>query len=184
MAFSRLLLLFALVAPFCDAHFMQRSRNRVRKVYQDPGVNHTHPEVPFRRDGWLRFEGSTERPEPVTVDLEIPDDYDHFMQGLMYRSSFSENMSMLFAWNEDGPRPFWMENTWIPLDMVWVNHDKEIVDIKQALANDLSSVKNDRPAQYVFELGEGWCGRHGVKVGDRVSFEHESDRNFFVAMDR
>mmetsp|Transcript_32638 Transcript_32638/g.88428 ORF Transcript_32638/g.88428 Transcript_32638/m.88428 type:complete len:184 (-) Transcript_32638:45-596(-) len=144
-------------------------------------ANEVHAEVPFRRDGALTI--TTEDSREVVVDLEVPDSYQTFMQGLMYRSSFCEKCSMLFAWDEDGDRPFWMKDTWIPLDLVWVNHDKVIVDIKQARADDTTSVGNDRPAQYVFEFRKDWCADHGVKVGDTVSWRHESPRSAFSAMD-
>mmetsp|Transcript_105257 Transcript_105257/g.339527 ORF Transcript_105257/g.339527 Transcript_105257/m.339527 type:complete len:175 (+) Transcript_105257:118-642(+) len=142
----------------------------------------THPEVPFRRDGQLQIFASGGQ-QVVTVDLEVPDSYNNFMQGLMYRSSMCDTCSMLFAWDRDGSRPFWMKDTWIPLDLVWVNHEHVIVDIKQAQANDETSVANSQPAQYVFEFSEHWCDRHGVKVGDKVEWQHESDRPEFLAAD-
>mmetsp|Transcript_19965 Transcript_19965/g.46847 ORF Transcript_19965/g.46847 Transcript_19965/m.46847 type:complete len:210 (-) Transcript_19965:103-732(-) len=140
-----------------------------------------HAEVPFRRDGSLRI--VTQDSRTVETDLEVPDSYQDFMQGLMYRSSFCDRCSMLFAWSRDGDRPFWMKDTWIPLDMVWVNHEGVIVDIKQAKADDLSSVRNDHPAQYVFEFRENWCRDHGVRVGDAVSWTHESQQPAFAAPD-
>lgn len=149
---------------------------------KEGGDASSHPEPPFRRDGWLKF--SAEGRDDVQVDLEVPNSYDKFMEGLMYRKSMCEMCAMLFAWDEDGSRPFWMENTYIPLDMVWVNHAMEVTDIKQAKAMDLSSVANDNPAQYVVELGVGWCDKHGVKVGDKVSFQHESSQEYFMAHDR
>uniref|UniRef100_A0A7S2AGN0 DUF192 domain-containing protein n=1 Tax=Alexandrium andersonii TaxID=327968 RepID=A0A7S2AGN0_9DINO len=138
-----------------------------------------HREVPFRRDGFLTI--TTQDGRQVSSELEVPKDVKSFMQGLMYRSSICEKCSMIFSWREDGDRPFWMKDTWIPLDLVWVNHDKVIVDIKQAKANDETSVSNDSPAQYVFEFREGWCQDHGVKVGDAISWKHESSLPIFEA---
>mmetsp|Transcript_16048 Transcript_16048/g.48371 ORF Transcript_16048/g.48371 Transcript_16048/m.48371 type:complete len:194 (+) Transcript_16048:72-653(+) len=144
-----------------------------------PGV--MHKEVAFRRDGLLTVR--TQDSREITADLEVPDSYETFMRGLMYRSSVCDHCSMMFAWTRDGSRPFWMKDTWIPLDLVWVSHDNVIVDIKQARANDLSSVKNESPAQYVFEFREHWCADHGVAVGDTLSWRHESHRPAFVAPD-
>eukprot|EP00421_Protoceratium_reticulatum_P005209 CAMPEP_0168371462 /NCGR_PEP_ID=MMETSP0228-20121227/7786_1 /TAXON_ID=133427 /ORGANISM="Protoceratium reticulatum, Strain CCCM 535 (=CCMP 1889)" /LENGTH=222 /DNA_ID=CAMNT_0008384355 /DNA_START=13 /DNA_END=679 /DNA_ORIENTATION=- len=132
--------------------------------------DHGHAEVPFRKDGNLTMLASGNR-DDIVVDLEVPNSLDSFMQGLMYRSSFCETCSMIFAWNTDGDRPFWMKDTWIPLDMVWVNREQVIVDIKQAQANDKHTVRNDHPATYVFEFRENWCADHGVRVGDKVAWD-------------
>mmetsp|Transcript_34978 Transcript_34978/g.81131 ORF Transcript_34978/g.81131 Transcript_34978/m.81131 type:complete len:181 (+) Transcript_34978:93-635(+) len=142
----------------------------------------THAEVPFRSDGALEVVKANG--EKLAVDLEVPDSIDSFMQGLMYRTNMCDRCSMIFSWDEDGSRPFWMKDTWIPLDLVWVNHEHVIVDIKQATANDLHSIANDSPAQHVFEFREHWCQDHGVRVGDTVSWQISPDHHSFVASDR
>eukprot|EP00427_Karlodinium_veneficum_P025099 CAMPEP_0169116150 /NCGR_PEP_ID=MMETSP1015-20121227/29726_1 /TAXON_ID=342587 /ORGANISM="Karlodinium micrum, Strain CCMP2283" /LENGTH=117 /DNA_ID=CAMNT_0009178657 /DNA_START=322 /DNA_END=672 /DNA_ORIENTATION=+ len=94
----------------------------------------------------------------------------------------SDDQGMIFQWNEDGSRAFWMENTYLPLDIVYVNRDKQIVSIKQAKPLTLDSVQSDAPASYAIELPMGWCKRHGISVGDQVDFSI-SEKVYFIAAD-
>ena len=91
----------------------------------------------------------------------------------MNRTSLDENSGMLFIYADEKPRTYWMKNTLIPLDMIFINSEKEIVAISEntktnQIEETYSSIK---PAQYVLEVNGGWCGKNGVEVGDVVSFD-------------
>lgn len=146
------------------------------------GPNH---EPPFRSDGWLRFSppDSQDSLSGVQVQLEVPQTFNKFMEGLMWRKNFTDGEAMIFQWDEDGPRSFWMENTYTPLDIVYVNAAKQVVSIKPAKALDTSSVPSDYPAQYAVEVPLGWCQKNGVKVGSKVDFQVESSQ-MYIARDR
>jgi len=105
------------------------------------------------------------------IDIEIADTDEKRTQGLMFRSSMKENQGMLFIFERENFQAFWMKNTMIPLDMIFVNAKKEIVNIRRnARPYDLSSYTSTAPAKYVVEVNGGFCLRHGIKSGDRISF--------------
>lgn len=142
---------------------------------------------PYREDGQLQFlpkDGSKE----VSISIEVPVSFSKFMEGLMWRKELSDKQGMIFQWNEDAPRAFWMENTYIGLDIVYVTSDKRIVSIKKAQPLSRASVPSDNDgimmdASYAVEVPAGWCERHGISVGDSVKFEITSP-HFFVAQDK
>lgn len=93
-------------------------------------------------------------------------------RGLMYRTHLPEEQGMLFAWNNEAPRTFWMHNTCIPLDMMFIARDGTITGILEQVPT-----LNDEPrgvpcpAAYVLEVNAGWSRAHGVKPGTKVHVE-------------
>jgi uncharacterized membrane protein (UPF0127 family) len=91
-------------------------------------------------------------------------------RGLMYRTEMAEGRGMLFEWPEESRRVFWMRNTCIPLDMLFLSKDGTVAGILEQVP-----VLNDEPrtvpcnASYVLEVNAGWCRRHGVKPGMRAT---------------
>lgn len=89
--------------------------------------------------------------------------------GLMYRTDLPQDEGMLFSWTNEAIRSFWMRNTCLPLDMLFINADNVIVGILEQVPvlNDASrSVRC--PAQYVLEMNAGWSRRNGVVAGQHV----------------
>lgn len=104
------------------------------------------------------------------VDVErarLPSEHS---RGLMYRTEMPEGRGMLFEWPEESRRVFWMRNTCIPLDMLFLSRDGTVAGILEQVP-----VLNDAPrtvpcnASYVLEVNAGWCRRHGVKPGMRAT---------------
>jgi uncharacterized membrane protein (UPF0127 family) len=80
---------------------------------------------------------------------------------------------MLFIINEEGIYPFWMKNTLIPLDIIWINKDKEVVFIKkdfQPCTEICESITPDKKAKYVLEINGSLADKNNIKVGDKVDF--------------
>merc|ERR1719401_649679 len=155
----------------------------LRRRLQEPIVKDSEDHIPpFRADGKLQFTRESGDPQPPAVNIEVPSTFSKFMEGLMWRKNLADDQAMLFQWQADGPRAFWMENTYIGLDIVYVNHENQIVSIKQAHPLSRKSVPSDHPASYAVEVPLGWCERHGVSVGDRSSFTINAT-SFFVAKD-
>jgi len=98
-------------------------------------------------------------------------------QGLMFRDYLEENKGMLFVYVIEEKRSFWMKNTLIPLDIIWLNQNKEVVFISknnQPCKNDeCSTINSDQKAKYVLELNEGIIEKIGLEVGDRANFDIE-----------
>jgi len=91
------------------------------------------------------------------------------MQGLMYRRSMPPDAGMLFEYDHPQPVAFWMKNTLIPLDMLFIGADGTVLDIhERAVPLSLDTIGTDKPVLGVLELNGGTVSRLGIKPGDRV----------------
>jgi hypothetical protein len=89
----------------------------------------------------------------------------------MYRTALPEGRGMLFVFDRDADHGFWMKNTLIPLDMLFIAADGRLVGI-HANATPLSTaqITAGAPSRFVLEVPGGFAARHGVATGDRVEF--------------
>jgi uncharacterized protein len=108
---------------------------------------------------------------PVTVELARSDE--ERTRGLMYRRELAPEAGMLFFFPENEERAFWMKNTLIPLDMLFIDDGGRLVGLVER-AEPLTTSPRDPgvPSRYVLEVNGGWAARHGVRPGDRVEFEN------------
>jgi uncharacterized membrane protein (UPF0127 family) len=107
---------------------------------------------------------------PVTVEIARTDP--ERRQGLMHRTSLGADAGMLFIFDETGEHAFWMLNTLIPLDMIFLDDDGRVVGlIERAEPRSTASRGVGAPSRYVLEVNGGWAAARGVRVGDRVRFE-------------
>jgi hypothetical protein len=109
---------------------------------------------------------------PVTVEVEVADTPEARTLGLMYRRELPEHRGMLFLFEGDADRPFWMKNTPIPLDIVFLSARGEILGIAaNARPFSLERISIGRPSRMVVELPGGFAERHGLRPGDRVTLQ-------------
>jgi uncharacterized protein len=108
---------------------------------------------------------------PVTVELARSDE--ERTLGLMYRRQLAPEAGMLFIFEENAPRAFWMQNTLLPLDMLFIDAEGRIAGLIE-WAEPLTTTRRDPgvPSRYVLEVNGGWAARHGVRPGDRIEFEN------------
>jgi uncharacterized membrane protein (UPF0127 family) len=107
----------------------------------------------------------------VTVELARNDA--ERARGLMHRSALAPDAGMLFLFDESSEHAFWMKNTLIPLDMIFVSEDGRVAGVvARAVPGDLSPRSAGGPSRYVLEVNGGWAEAHGVGPGDRVRFEN------------
>jgi uncharacterized membrane protein (UPF0127 family) len=93
-------------------------------------------------------------------------------RGLMQRARLAPDAGMLFLFDETAVHEFWMKDTLIPLDMIFISEDGRIAGIvARATPGDLSPRTAGGPTRYVLEVNGGWAEARGVAVGDRVRFE-------------
>ncbi len=105
----------------------------------------------------------------VTINVDIADTPQEQQQGLMHRASMDEDHGMLFIFNGDTPQSFWMKNTPLPLDMIFVDSGLAIVDINHnAKPNSENVFTSRQPCKYVVEVNGGFCEAHGIAIGDRI----------------
>lgn len=100
--------------------------------------------------------------------LEVADDPEEMQRGLMYRQSMPRDHGMIFVYEREAMISFWMKNTYIPLDVVFLDASRRVVSIKQMKPLDLTSTPTDRPAKYAIELNQGVAKEIGLKLGDSV----------------
>ena len=87
----------------------------------------------------------------------------------MYVYQMPEDKGMLFVFDDEQTRSFWMKNTFIQLDMLFISGAGIIVDINErAQPQSTTSYVSRAPAKYVLEVNGGWCARNSVSIGDSV----------------
>jgi len=90
--------------------------------------------------------------------------------GLMFRKSLDKNRGMLFVFKEEGEHSFWMKNTLISLDIIWINENKEVIFISEntqpCKEDSCPSITPNKKAKYVLEINGGISKEIGLKVGD------------------
>lgn len=101
--------------------------------------------------------------------LEVADDPAEQETGLMYRRSMAADHGMIFVFPWSDVRGFWMKNTLIPLDIVYLDDEAAVLNVEQMIPLDLSAVRSDGRARYAIELNAGTAKRVGIKRGDRVA---------------
>jgi uncharacterized protein len=94
--------------------------------------------------------------------------------GLMFKENLNPDSGMLFIFAKEGVYPFWMKNTLITLDIVWINEEKEVVFISKntqpCLENNCRSITPDKNSKYVLEINGGILDKIGLRVGDKLIF--------------
>lgn len=124
----------------------------------------------FVKEGELTFMDAANNPI-ISIDIEIAESPAEQQQGLMYRSFMRNDNGMLFIFERDEPRAFWMHNTIIPLDIIYVNSKMEIVSIAQdTQPYSDESIRSNGPAMYVIEVNSGFSVQYGLKPGVKVQY--------------
>jgi uncharacterized membrane protein (UPF0127 family) len=103
------------------------------------------------------------------LEIELADDDYERQTGLMYRTKMSRNRGMLFIFPNEQPRAFYMKNTHIPLDLIFLNSQNKIINIsRNATPESLESIPSNAPAQYVLEINAGLSDEWNIEVGDSL----------------
>jgi uncharacterized membrane protein (UPF0127 family) len=117
----------------------------------------------------LRFVDSAGAPKLKVEMARAPSEHE---RGLMFRTKLGELEGMLFEWPSEAPRVFWMRNTCIPLDMLFINKDGVVVGIQENVPTLNEAPRTvPCPAAYVLEVNAGWCRRHEIEPGMHMKVE-------------
>lgn len=106
----------------------------------------------------------------TTIEVAVADDDQERSQGLMDVHNLPKSKGMLFIFEENAPRSFWMANTPLPLDIMFVNEDYEIIRIHhstQPYSNE--NIESEKPARYVIETNAGFSISHDIQEGMKVN---------------
>ena len=89
--------------------------------------------------------------------------------GLMYRKYMPDDQGMIFIENRERRVSYWMKNTYIPLDIIFINSDLEIINIyKNAEPESLDRIYSVKPVKYILEINGGLCDKLNIRIGNRL----------------
>ena len=107
-----------------------------------------------------------------TLNIEIANSPYERETGLMYRTSMEKNQGMLFIFDKESILTFYMKNTYMSLDLIFISEKKEIISIyKNAKPNDLLSISSKLPSKYALEVIQGVSDNLNLKIGDRINYQ-------------
>jgi uncharacterized membrane protein (UPF0127 family) len=124
----------------------------------------------FNKQGVLYF--TNKHTDTITnIEIEIADTPKKRETGLMHRHKMGTNQGMLFIFDKEERQSFWMKNTHIPLDIIFVNQEKTIVHIAEnCQPYSLKSIPSFEYAKYVVEVNAGFANKYDLRIGDSINF--------------
>ena len=138
---------------------------------ENDSPSNSQTDAAFRKDGTLEFirpDGSVIR----SIEIEIAEDAATRQTGLMNRRQMTLAQGMLFLFTDEAPRQFWMANTPIPLDIMFVGADSQIVNIaRRTRPLSRENVVSTGPAQYVVEVRGGFSDRFGLDETVKIRWQ-------------
>ena len=125
----------------------------------------------FEKQGELTF-SKADGARIKTIDIEIADTVNKTILGLMFRNKMLETQGMLFLFDNQEPRSFWMKDTYIPLDIMFIDSEHRIVSIAENTTPfSVDGYASKGPAQYVVETVAGFSRKYGVKAGCKIEWQ-------------
>lgn len=108
----------------------------------------------------------------ATVKVEIADSPSERAKGLMYRKELPEDQGMWFIFGKEVNHPFWMENTFLSLDIIFVDSNNKIVSIaRKTTPLSRDKIHSSGPYKYVLEVNAGYADKYGLKTGDNINLK-------------
>ena len=108
-----------------------------------------------------------------TLYVELANTPQTRRQGLMFRDELQKNYGMLFVFDDENYRSFWMKNTKIPLSIAYIKTNGQITDILNMKPYDLRSYKSTQKVRYALEVNKNWFTEQGIKQNDVISIPIE-----------
>jgi len=119
----------------------------------------------------VSFHSANNDREISTIKVAVAEDDNSRSEGLMDVHDLPADAGMLFIFEDNQPRSFWMANTPLSLDIIFVNSDMEIVRIhRNTPPYSHEQIQSDQPAKYVVEVNAGYSLRHDITEGMLISF--------------
>ncbi len=110
--------------------------------------------------------------QPATVRVSLARTPTERERGLMYVQNLPPDDGMLFIFEQEAEQSFWMKNTLIPLDLIFIRDDLSVAGVvAEAKPLTLEPRAVPAPSRYVLEVNGGWAARHGVVAGTKVRFD-------------
>ena len=127
---------------------------------------------------FFQYRGADFKPCETTIEfergsfcLELAETPEEKEQGLMNYRYLPESQGMLFVFDDTNPRQFWMKNTVIPLDLIYLDENFSVVDIKTLppCESDPCEIYTSKPAMYVLEINAGLAKEENILIGNQAS---------------
>ncbi|MFY0255891.1 DUF192 domain-containing protein [Chitinophaga sp. 30R24] len=163
------ILITGLYAAGC--HQPNNSNNTAGNSTSAPATE-TSNGTAFKQQGTLSFIAKSNADTLRKIDIQLAKTDQQRTDGLMYRKSMSDDQGMLFIFPDMEERAFWMKNTYISLDIIYIADNMEIVSI-QKYATPLSeeSLPSYKKAKYVLEVNGGFSDKYHISYGDKITYE-------------
>lgn len=161
-----ILVIILLFGGLISTGILNFSKNSTEPITESIQNNAAIPATSFKQEGELTFLKNQEK-----LTIEIADNEVETAQGLMYRRTMPDSCGMVFIFADSQPRNFWMKNTYLPLDILFLDESKKIVTI-QANRTPFSEeqIPSFENAKYVLEVNAGYCKRKGIEKGESVKW--------------
>ncbi len=144
---------------------MEREENHPRPVKS----NSYEPK--FVKEGELYFLENESMDTIRKLDIELAETREEISYGMMYRKQMDPETGMLFLMGQEKMQSFYMKNTYVSLDIIFINKDMEIVSIQRnAIPLNEQSLPSEGPASFVLETIGGYCEKHGIDKGTRIAY--------------
>ncbi|MEJ1222806.1 DUF192 domain-containing protein [Sediminicola sp. 1XM1-17] len=164
MKFTSRLLLFLLL---CGLVLQTSCREESKKTLE------TAP-ITFTKEGELSLIQKDQDSLITTMAIEIAETEYETATGLMYRKSMEEDQGMLFIFPDVALHSFYMKNTEIPLDLLFIDENLKIVHIHQgAKPFDETGISSEVPIKYVLEINAGLVDQWALEIGDRIAYDRQ-----------
>ena len=152
------------IITVCTALFYSCEENKKQSISITKEIN-------FNKEGELFLKKPTTDSVFKTLDIEIAETEYETQTGLMYRHKMESHQAMLFIFEKEQPRSFYMKNTEFSLDIIYINKKKEIVGIqKKTKPFDNTSLPSNIPILYVLEINGGLSDTWGINLGDSIEW--------------
>lgn len=136
---------------------------------RDAGAHEAQDAAPPELDGRVVLHGAEGE---VSVRVEVVKKRADRSRGLMFREHLDEDAGMIFLFREPEHQTFWMHNTLIPLDMIFIGSDRRVVGVAENAQPRTDRTRAvDGDSQYVLEVNAGFARRWGIGPGARVEFQ-------------
>ncbi|GAC13148.1 DUF192 domain-containing protein [Aliiglaciecola lipolytica] len=119
----------------------------------------------------VEFDRAAVSVDNIKLDVEYAHTFEQRATGLMYRESLCANCGMLFKYTKPRKASMWMKNTYIPLDVAFIDKQGKITDIRAMQPHDLTSIGSSTDVLYALEMNLGWFAKHNIKVGQSVEIQ-------------
>ncbi len=141
---------------------------------QKPKMTIKTEPIVFKKEGELTIRKQKVDTLITTLNIEIAETLYETQTGLMYRESMNDNQAMLFIFPDEQIHNFYMKNTALPLDIIFIKEDLTIASFQEnTVPYDESGLSSQVPVKYVLEVKAGLAQKWLLEIGDKIMFQKE-----------